>query len=179
MMNKYRVTIILKSPVCIAKKRNVGNVIETLDYIPGSTIRGALADLFLKKFGGYVNETKTWANKKNEEIFNALFISARSRFGNCYIRGTRLIPLTASSCKYSPGFNNGHVGDVEHGVFDQLQKISIYELNAKRNDLLDICQFGECKAPLDRFSGFYLNKRSGDFKKIEVSKRLMILLIKF
>jgi hypothetical protein len=39
----WRIRVTLLSPACFNQKRGVGNVLPSLDYIPGATLRGALA----------------------------------------------------------------------------------------------------------------------------------------
>lgn len=76
---------------------------EVLDYIPGSTLRGALAKLYLKNYG-------------QDQAF-AGFVSAPNSFGDLLPssdeKKTGVIPNTAMSCKRQAGFDG-------HGVSDHL-----------------------------------------------------------
>jgi CRISPR-associated protein Csx10 len=116
-MNNYNIRITLNSPVCIAQKRGIGDVIETIDYIPGSTIRGALAMQYIRQYGDYVSQQK-------QDEFNSIFNSENTRFGNCYIDDAKVIPFTASSCKYYAGFL---AGLDQHGVYDNMIQYAMYE----------------------------------------------------
>jgi CRISPR-associated Csx10 family RAMP protein len=158
-MNKYQINVTLLSPVCIAQKRGIGNVIQTLDYIPGSTIRGVLAML-------YIRENGTDPNLK-------IFTSDNVRFGNCYPEGAKIIPFTATSCKYNRGFSTGRSpGDGQHGVLDSLFEMAKYEVMQNRiADNFEYCE--HCKSVMDRFSGYYLQKGESDFSQVTVSNRLI------
>lgn len=176
MMNKYKMTITLKSPICIARKRGTGNVIETLDYIPGSTIRGALAMLYMKLHGDYCTKNNTWwlPNPSKQEEFKLIFNSENTRFGNCYPEGAKVIPFTASSCKYHSGF--APITDDQHGVLDTLTGIAKYESLANSSPDYEIlkkyekCE--ECNSVMDRFGGYY-RKKGRDYELVRVSKRLI------
>jgi len=185
-MNKYRMEITLNSPVCIAQKRGIGNVIETLDYIPGSTIRGALAMLYLQKKGEYNDNEKIWElkEKKQKEQFNAVFNSDNARFGNCYPEEAKVIPYTATSCKYFSGFRKDPHDPAEtHCVFDTLIPLAEHELIGKKQssgkieEKFENCQSKmdeqPCGAIMDRFSGYYKQTDSTLFERINLSKRLI------
>ena len=187
-MNKYQMKITLNSPVCIAQKRGTGNVIETLDYIPGSTVRGALAMLYLQQKGKYNETKKNWVLEEPEKKkFAAIFNSDNVRFGNCYPEGARVIPHTATSCKYFSEFRTGNLRRDRrlgrHGVLDTLIPLAEYELIGKKQSsgkmekTFEKCQ-GEvdgqiCEAIMDRFSGYYKQTDSSIFKQVNSSKRLI------
>ena len=171
-MNKYPIKIILNSPVCIAQKRGMGYVIETLDYIPGSTIRGALAMLYIRQHAVYDKTDNIWriTDEQKQSEFDSVFNSENTRFGNCYFDGAKVVPLTASSCKYNTGFYNG---DDQHGVFDTMIQHARYELNISANyempDKFEKCD--GCWSVMDRFGGYYNN--DGHYKSVKPSKRLI------
>ncbi len=150
----YQLKIILKSPVCIARYKGVGNVIETIDYIPGNTIRGALAMYYLKTHGTWHQEKRLYILPDTEKVkFDNIFNSEAICFNNAYIGDNKVIPLTASTCKYKSGFE-GENGDDSHGVRDTLMELVKYELTGNFNqDIFDVCE--KCQAPMDRFSGYY------------------------
>lgn len=170
---EYQLIIYLKSPVCIAKKRGTGNVLETIDYIPGSTIRGSMAMYYLERYGIWDSDKRLYIlpeDKKTE--FNHFFNSNAVCFNNAYPEGAKIIPLTASSCKYQRGFYNGR--EDYHGVRDTLIELTRYELTGGFDrDKFDYCAECECKAPMDRFSGYYEESRAA-FEQVIVSKRLIV-----
>ncbi|MBU0567810.1 CRISPR-associated RAMP protein Csx10 [bacterium] len=159
-MNKYQMNVTLLSPVCIAQKRGTGNIIETLDYIPGSTIRGALAMLYIRQRG-------------TDADFYRIFTSDNVRFGNCYPEGAKVIPSTTASCKYNKGFSTSRSpGDGKHGVWDILAEMAKYEvMQDKLAKNFEYCE--DCPSVMDRFSGYYLQEGEDNFSLVKASKRLV------
>src|SRR5713226_2311354 len=88
----------LLSPVCLAAAVPAGNLTRTLDYIPGSTVRGALAALYLE------------SGKPVDTTFEQLFLSGEVTYGNLYLNGAAPWPLSARSCKHEPGFLRDDTG---------------------------------------------------------------------
>ena len=139
-------------PLALSSRHFVSNEIDTLDYIPGSTFRGAIANELSKEWG--YDDTK----------FKEIFVDGKIKFGNLYLlkdgKGFP-IPRSAKTCKYLQGF-------YPHGVFDFLLPTVKYK--QAKEIALDKCP--TCKAPLDAFDGFY-NVGTGKRKKIEPAKRLI------
>ncbi|MDR4497176.1 MAG: RAMP superfamily CRISPR-associated protein [Candidatus Scalindua sp.] len=167
----YQLQIYLKSPVCISKNKGVGNVIETVDYVPGNTIRGALAIRYLEIQGRWDQEKRLYALPEENREFNDIFNSDKMCFHNAYIEGKRVVPFTASSCKYQGGFLDSK-RDM-HGVRDTLIELARYELTGEYDrDRFDIC--GEiCKAPMDRFRGYYAKESEAIYEKGTIFKRFI------
>lgn len=46
-LQNFEIVIHLISPICLAAAVPAGNLTRTLDYIPGSAVRGALAALYV------------------------------------------------------------------------------------------------------------------------------------
>jgi hypothetical protein len=139
-------------PLALSSRHFVSNEIDTLDYIPGSAFRGAIADKLGKELG--YDDTK----------FKGIFLDGKIRFGNLYLlkdgKGFS-IPKSAKTCKYLNGF-------YPHGVFDFLLHTVRYK--QAKEIALDKCP--TCKAPLVTFEGFY-NIGTRERKKIEPTKRLI------
>ncbi|KHE92472.1 MAG: hypothetical protein K8F52_08805 [Candidatus Scalindua rubra] len=156
----YQLKVVLKSPVCIAMKKGVGNMIETIDYIPGNTIRGALAMHYLEEHGTWDQEKRIYVLPEDNDEFNTIFNSDTMCFHNAYIDGKKVVPLTASSCKYQSGFEEANNIEDFHGVRDTLVELVKYELTGgfdkDDKDKFDRC--GRCPAPMDRFRGYYGKK---------------------
>ncbi|HJW85113.1 MAG TPA: RAMP superfamily CRISPR-associated protein [Candidatus Brocadiaceae bacterium] len=125
-MASIRLKLTTQSPLLVAAGPPSHNLIETLDFIPGNTIRGFLAQRYIDQ------------KKQTGDVFHRLFLSGQIRFGFAFINGSQVIPLSAYSCKYTGGFEN----DKGHGITDMLQGGSDTS-----------CQ--NCKKPLDRFEGFW------------------------
>lgn len=164
-MTEYKIELTLKSPTCISQKRGTGNVIETLDFIPGSTIRGALAEHYLQNTG-------------KDGDFDELFLSDKVHYGNCYPENASVIPFTATSCKHWPGFRTDPPDAEKHGVLDMLLPIADFELKQKNQQIknridkkFEACE--TCDAVMDKFYGYYKKSSSTLFEKIAVSKRLL------
>ncbi|MGM0369556.1 MAG: RAMP superfamily CRISPR-associated protein [Bacillota bacterium] len=166
-MQQLKVSITTESPLVIKASHNESNLISTLNYIPGSQLRGTLAS----RFG---------AEKKE---FADLFLSNQVRFNNLYPEGSKPIPLSAFSCKYYAGFRNKDNPEYDsqglglnHGVYDKLvEKIRLTkgsleeeaavkyckkELGAEANDEVlglgsDNSEVEECDSFLKGYSGFY------------------------
>lgn len=104
-MKKIGLLITARSPLLLTNGLPAFNLLETLDYIPGNTIRGLLAHRYLNTGG-----------KSEDEVFHALFLTGATRFGFARIKGAQVIPLSARSCKYEGGFK----ADKGHGMIDLL-----------------------------------------------------------
>ena len=151
-MSMIYVEIKANSPLALPSRHFVSNEIDTLDYIPGSAFRGAIADKLSKEWG--YDDTK----------FKGIFLDGKIKFGNLYLlkdgKGFP-IPKSAKTCKYQNGF-------YPHGVFDFLLLTVRYR--ESKEIALDECP--TCKAPLVTFEGFY-NIGTRERKKIEPTKRLI------
>lgn len=148
-----KLTLEILSPVTIASNHAAFNEIYTLDYIPGTVIRGALAYTYIKEH--------KLTDPLRDANFKEMFLSGKCVFGNLYLANTKLVPLSAFSCKYEPGF-----APDGHGVQDMVIPLIKGEIGA-----LEYCP--QCCAPLDSFKGFYAKERKL-FKKVEVQKRLIV-----
>lgn len=135
------------SPLLLSAGPPAGNLIETLDFIPGNTIRGLLAQKYM-----------TCGGKPEDDIFKRLFLSGETRFGFAGINGSQAIPLSARSCKYNAGF----IEDKEHGVIDILLPDSDKE--EKR------CIEVNCNHPVDYLEEFWNPETC---KKEKIRKRLI------
>jgi CRISPR-associated protein Csx10 len=87
----------------------MGNEVETLDYVPGTALRGLLADEYLRRGGAA------------DAAFRRLFCSDDVRFPNLYPTNVLPVPRSAHTCKRRPGFLQDGSGDLRgHGVWDLL-----------------------------------------------------------
>ena len=145
-MKKIAISITTKSPLLLSAGPPAHNLIETLDVIPGNTLRGLLAQRYLDKGG-----------RPEDDHFQRLFLSEEPRFGFARIEGCQTIPLSARSCKYNGGFKKDDQG---HGVIDLLLSDGI-EVRCPRK---------KCNQPLDYFEGFW---NPTTCKKYNVRKRLI------
>jgi len=161
-MKRLSLTLVNKTPFSIATSRAVTNVQETLDFIPGTAIRGALAGIWLK-------------NKKPDDEFKEIFTGDKVFFGNFYPAGSKPIPLSAYSCKYYRGFLDGE----KHGTMDMLfTLIREKETGNPVPDSFLTCQCKKdrkaCNAPMKRTKGYYKkNFSDGSLELVSVAKRLV------
>ncbi|MBU4262976.1 MAG: hypothetical protein KKC76_14060 [Proteobacteria bacterium] len=145
----FRITT--KSPLLITAGPPAYNLLETLDFIPGNTMRGFLAHRYLSQGG-----------KADDVLFNTLFLSGEVRYGCSTINGAQVIPLSARSCKYYGGFlGNGKLDPPDketHGVVDLL----LHSGEAK--------QCPQCGQSVDYFEGHW---NSETYSFVQVRKRLI------
>lgn len=148
-IQSFEIAVRLLSPVCLAAAVPTGNLTCTLDYIPGSTVRGALAALYLE------------SGKPADTTFEQLFLSGEVTYGNLYLSGAGPAPLSARSCKHEPGFLRDETG---HGVVDWLLPAFLQHWKERTHQPVTAPQHeacahthhgGRCNAPLEAFPRFY------------------------
>jgi len=125
-------TLQLRAPLALHRARASVQYVGTLDYIPGTTLRGALAEAYLAEHGAPDN------------TFRALFLSGQVQYGDlwpsCAGGQTILLPATAQVCK----------------------RYGLKHLASFRDALLDVWtdsgdrKCPECGDPLDRVEDNYL-----------------------
>lgn len=162
-----KVTLIIQAntPVAFRSNRNQ-DAPDTLEYLPGSTLRGGLA------------AAHAMLRPHAKDEFNSFFLDDLIQFGNGYpgdfeqpeLREDALsvdpLPRTAFSCKRCPGFLSQQSGDarwITHGVRDSLIPMALFSMAAEKE--IDIpgvsedCGYLEkemptCNEPLEHFNGF-------------------------
>lgn len=151
-----------KQPVVLARSHFSSNIVFTVDYIPGSALRGAMASRFIEKIG---NPEDNW------EKFKTYFCSDMVRFENIYIAdiadGPKYvfpIPLSSKTCKAYSGFlwDDEKTGP-HHGVSDYLTK-----------NIPDYCPKRKHETPLENITGFYSVPDRDNYsytKRVDVKKR--------
>ncbi len=151
MGKTLKVDITAMSPLNIGSKKPYGHFLETLDYIPGSVVRGAFAKLLMKS---------------NKVLFDKLFVESQDTicFGNFYPKTSLnapdvplVLPMTAVSCKYEDGFCTGYdeledeTKEPPHGVFDTL----IAELVFEQLPFAFQPRCPKCGERVEPFAGYY------------------------
>lgn len=150
-MNRYWLEAQLESPLVIRRQRQSPRS-EGASYISGTLLRGAFAQLYLQRFG---NADKT---------FRQIFLDeSHCRFGPLD-PGQYVFPLTARSCKRSPGFTvppslsavqeQQGVGEKSgpHGVLDLLHLRIALRLKRK---LVEVPKCQVCQHDLKAHTGFW------------------------
>src|SRR5688572_3946374 len=104
------------SPISLASQHVAGNFAPSLDYIPGTALRGALAAWYhadLRRQRSVATRLKeSEGGWSFEQYLDWLFLSGEVRFPNLYFQlqdqasPTWVMPSSARSCKYNPGPKN-------------------------------------------------------------------------
>jgi CRISPR-associated protein Csx10 len=156
MSSSNWISITPQTPIHIGKSKPNASFLPTKDVIPGSILRGALAEYLIMQ--GRESEIK-------EFIMNM-------RFGFLYPSNSPVLlpsplPTSTLECKTNPGFKSKE----SHGIFDALLASVAYE------ELKSVTEFPvpltfkckECGKRMDKVSGFY-TKEGGQYKKVEVKR---------
>lgn len=157
-----RLTIRSKSPLVISERKPGGQFRRSFEYLPGTIVRGGLAQAFLD------------AEQTGSPLFAKLFLPPTPAiFTNAYPadRGNgepRVIPATAVSCKDNPGFL-----EKGHGAFDTLIDQVCLELLRPAGLLhAPCCPYQDCDGRVDHFDGFYVI-RGREYHRPEIPQRLL------
>ena len=169
-MKRYYLRLEVESPVSISAHENRdGQTTPSLDYIPGSTLRGALAWHWLRQ-QPRLREENIFARLLDEGLWCTPLYpdnnDERSESGLAQV-----IPATARSCKRQPGFRSDDDIPTErergHGVRDTLAALveeAALERWQRESNSPDANGAGglarhdscsHCHGPMDRFSGYY------------------------
>lgn len=111
-MAKFKLTLTLDAPLTIGAERQ-GYITPTLEYIPGSTLRGAFAAWCLRSMA------------PEDQRFQDWFASDQALWQDLYpvdhVAPVSRLPLTAVSCKRVPGAKAAG----GHGVHDRLFELAM------------------------------------------------------
>lgn len=111
-MTWYRVQLETEDTVVVGQGPEVGFLTEGLPYVPGSTLRGALAGLWIREAGRYPNDPGLPAAERRsfEQIFEG-----DVRFGPCHVVGGRLEGVSERFLKYRRADDDPSVIDLALG----------------------------------------------------------------
>ncbi len=145
-MKEIRIVAKVVSPILINEDRQSSNTIS-LDYIPGSTLRGALAATYLRN------------GAASDQVFRALFLGG-STIANLLPASSadddpEILPMSVYSCKRHPGFLKNDIPqkDAAHGVQDMLALQAASRLSEK---MAPSTQWEcSCRQELKPFGGFW------------------------
>ena len=107
----YSINAEVIDDICIVRSQSATNIYETMDYIPGRVIWGALAGLTGIKPGGVPPDEFIEVFYSGRVIFTNLYPSAAD---NAYVR-TFPVPLSARTKKSAPGFTNDECLSTKNG----------------------------------------------------------------
>jgi CRISPR-associated protein Csx10 len=163
MPDTLRVRFHLKarSPVAFGSRRGTtSSFVDTLDYVPGTALRGATAARYLRELG-----------EASDPRFRDIFLNGGVLFANLYPINeadiSYVLPATAYSCK---AYREAH------GVKDILARAAALRLSRDQinQELLDsILNCSQCRHSAHSIAGFY-EKYLGDpigYALVEVHKR--------
>jgi CRISPR-associated protein Csx10 len=167
-MTTEALTLKAVSPIALHRRRASEQFAPTLDYLPGSAVRGALADRYLVG-----NPTRA-----SETIFQQIFLSSAVRFSDFFPavgKGsnlTRLLPATAVACKR---FDDHHAASLSDSLL-RLELVREWE----PPDLEKVNEWTRCPECLgagydgerERLeSGYYTSVES--YERIAITKRMI------
>jgi CRISPR-associated protein Csx10 len=170
-MKRINLTITAQAPLAIGQRKPGGSVSEAMDYIPGATIRGAIAAKILDRADS-VPEVNV---DDSGDDFHQLFLDEHAAvFHNAYPAiarlgddryeesiSVRLLPTTALSSKTDAGFKpKGGVFDALMDGFCAREQGHFYEPNDLQGDRVE------------PFGGFYSIKDKV-YRSHTVNKRLL------
>ncbi|KPA14383.1 CRISPR-associated RAMP protein, family [Candidatus Magnetomorum sp. HK-1] len=140
----YRITAELLSPLMIAQNRQ-SDASESLSYMPGSSLRGAIAAKYLREFG-----------HQDSADFQRIFVDHPISFPNLLptiekdLFIPKPLPLTAASCKRFSGFHYSE--KASHGVLDTLAEKVLEKYNPEH---LCSAVCPSCQNDMKSFTGFW------------------------
>jgi CRISPR-associated protein Csx10 len=123
-----RSTIDALAPLAISLCRAVGFDLDTRLYIPGTVLRGALAQAYLEEGG-----------RPDDPAFQRVFVSEKVRFLDHRLNGAEHWPASVMCC-------------ADHGDSHRLVDLLLL---AGRNASLAAAQCPDCRAKLGRVQGFW------------------------
>lgn len=178
-MRQLDLTITAQSPLAIGRQKPGTSVSEVEDYIPGSVIRGAIANQILRQSG----QQNTDLSEAGDD-FQALFLGDRPAiFRNAYpaiakvsekkneIRegDIKLLPATAVSSKVNPGFLTAD----KDGVFDTLiDEFWANHYNHPYDPTSLQALENKTDARVEPYSSFY-SHNNGNYYRHSASSRLL------
>lgn len=149
--HRYRLQVHTVSPVAISEFHRRDQTVRTLNHLPGTSVRGALAAALLD----------TLNRQPGQDPFPLLFTSGRVRYNNFYplpdpdvsssFQTSWPLPATAASCKREPGFHHVDRAPLQgHGALDTL---AAWLTGHAHEESYQDCV--KCKGGLDTITGFY------------------------
>lgn len=172
---KLELRAIPQSPLHLSDRHGAGNHADTLHYLPGTAVRGAMAAIYLNRADLQQRVAKRLESLgwSFADYFRWLFLSEQVRFPNLYPHRNSpsfVIPLSALSCKRFTGFVD-ETGIAEpHGIVDALLNESSdlrCSANPRRKPI--------CGAPMEPIQGFYESSdgRVHGARRVSVGRRVL------
>ena len=155
--HRYRLVLKALSPIALLRTRVSTQFGKSLDYIPGATVRGAIAEIFLNKRGS------------NDPLFQRIFVNEAVRFHDFLpavdSEPATLLPLSASACKRH---KLGHAASLRDRLIDSMLQSYLLDSDAGY-------ECPECQKELDRVSGYvYRNGDHWEQRKLQRQLRMHV-----
>ncbi len=149
-MVELEITIQLRTPLLLGDQKQ-GTVSETLTFLPGAMLRGAVGKLLARRCG---HCPTAHSDCDFATIFQA---TKQPRFGPCYPASSGFstpFPATARQCKHHPGFKSQD--EEAHGIYDLLLPLSAFEEVSPCRQVEAYRPYCVvCGAQLEPVTGFY------------------------
>lgn len=157
---EMKVCLVAHGPLLLGGGLPIGNVRISEPFVAGSVWRGAVARAMLERLGKRNHSGRPIADPQLPAAFTTVFSGQTpAQFGFLYpVVGEREqpgdwvttpIPLTASTCKRNPGFQE----QAGHGVYDGLlHRIRAVTASAQETQM-STCPYPGCKERLERMRG--------------------------
>ena len=178
-LQKRLIRIVPQGPLMVGDASGVGSYEETVEYIPGSVVRGALAARFLEQCAqpAHKSDHAACPDRDTCPFWQVFGVSEPPRFSHCYAAQrprSYPFPATARTCKRYPGLPNSDDDVPRHGVFDTLINQFVFDLltdpqfphreilqPALKKDIAHLREIyaphcSECKKGVGPASGVYL-----------------------
>lgn len=154
------VEIKLASPMILGSGKSFGTFSETLPFLPGAALRGAVADILLAQSSHAEHSGRVQPDCAFCQIFDGV---SEPVFENFYPSSTAQptwpLPLTAHTCKAHPGFPNPDKPAIErHGGYDILMRQYWFEQafeNGWQMPFVRQPRCPQCGAEMQPLSGFF------------------------
>jgi len=144
----YYIEAELLSPTAVSLSRATGNLLDTLHYIPGSMLRGAIAQQYISS---HTNPGKEFTP---DARFRALFLDNPVRFPDLHPGASGIWPRSARQCKLEP---------------DKHPKVDLLLASAAGIAVGPECQ---CGAKLEIPKGFRAHTRNGFESRVVCTRRV-------
>lgn len=167
---KLKVKLKLQAPLAVTAKKATSAHTAGLEFVPGTTWRGALAQAYLDQLGQPDARFRDWFTS-GQLIFSDLVLGDENG-------PSSPIPMTAVTCKRFGGFkaDERDRGQQAHGVMDILIPEIISKLtgqgpSAPIGKTYRYCPAPGCEERLEPLAGWYLHSQAG-YRRLEVEKAI-------
>ena len=150
---RRRLVLEAQSPLALLSTRASAQFGKSLDYLPGSAVRGAMAEIFLNKRGS------------GDPLFQYIFVQRAIRFHDFWpaigSEPATLLPLSASACKR---YKLEHASSLRDRLIGMMTRPNWIDTD-------DEPKCPECHNDLDQVSG-YVYHDNGELKSRKLQRQL-------